>query len=67
MINNEILSVSGYNDAAYGWGHNAGGYDATYASSYAEDVHGYKSSYGNWKSGGTIQSGAKTSKSGYGW
>lgn len=68
---------SGYGDAAamagyaerYGWAGGSTGYDASFASGYADNGYGYKSSYGNWKSGGTIQGEEKISKSHsqYGW
>jgi len=64
--------MAGYGDGSYGWGNaSASGYDAAFAAAaaanYADNGYGYKSSYGNWKSGGTMQTGPKSSKSQFGW
>jgi len=69
----DTSAVGGYGEAAYGWGGTSGGYDASsaygYDKEYVTDHYGYKSSFVDWKSGGTIQNGEKSSKSQsqYGW
>ena len=79
-----LNSYPGYNDGNYGWGQAATGF-GSYDGGYGLSGQNYsttqypsagqssnKSSYGNWKSGGTMyggqsNNGTKSGKSNYGW